>query len=452
MKNKTKINSLFLVIAIWLFFGALHAGAASIAAPTNPGLAPVKLEPVKIAPKATPMIAPKKKLKTQPLSIERKRSVLFQVPNLAGRDISQARAVLKKKKIDLKIKSSEESYHPTIAAGHIISQDPLPGTLASAKTVIKIVISKGGAPMPGLRGKLVEAAVKILTGKSCQYKPYDLTLHQTGVFSDLRAGSVVRQIPGTGTPLKKGARIALYVSKGPAPRIACTLSKTESRHNILPAPAVSALKSRMFTLNNTRVVQGNPAEIRFQGHQNNWKRAAFYIGRHKISPLTSARNGTIRIPTGDLPPGRYKVLVCLPHAQENLGEIRILPGQVFKKTARLSRAARFLGTAMPMIPLEIRSRMKRVTASSASAVLIPWLSANNRMICRTLRLPSHRSYISLPKGSRPKVFRILPETPNQRRQDAGRSNSTVTSRPPLSRSRTPTTGRRIGAAAMASSR
>ena len=365
MKNKTKINSLFFVIAIWLFFWASHAGAASIAAPTNPRLAPAKLEPVKIAPKATPMIAPKKKLKTQPLSIERKRPVLFQVPSLTGLDISQARAVLKKKKIDLKIKLSEESYHPTIAAGHIISQVPVSGTLASAKTVIKIVISKGGAPMPGLRGKLVEAAVKILTGKSCQYKPYDLTLHQTGAFSDLRAGSVVRQIPGAGTPLKKGTRIALYVSKGPAARIARTLSETESRHNILPAPAVSALKSRMFTLNNTRVVQGNPAEIRLRDHQNNWKRAAFYIGRHKISPLTSTRNGTIRIPTGDLPPGRYKVLVCLPHAQENLGEIRILPRQVFKKTARLSRAGR-LNSPVTIQKRVLTEKNKAVSVKPAS--------------------------------------------------------------------------------------
>jgi len=348
VKNKIKTISLILFIATLLLFGALRGSrAASLATPAPAKLEPAKLEPVKTTPEIAPRIAPKTiprltpaLVKKQPLSIKRKRPVLISVPPLTGLDISQALMILKRKKIDLKIKLSKKIYHPAIAAGHIIAQDPVPGASVTAKTSIKIIISKGRVPMPELKGKPVETAIKIFSERTGPYKPYALTIHQTGVFSGLRPGFIVRQVPETGTPLKKGARIMLYVSKGPVLRIAHPLPKTANRPRIAFSPEISALKSRVFTLKTTRVVQGTPAEIHFRGRQSNWKRAAFYIGSHKISPLASTRNGILRIPTQNIPPGRYKILARLPHVQKNVGEICILPKQLLERTPRLALTTR----------------------------------------------------------------------------------------------------------------
>jgi len=344
VKNKIKTISLMLFIATFLRFGTLPARAASLATPIPAKLEPVKTAPEiapKIIPKTTPGLTPAKLVKNQSLSINKhKRPALLPVPDLTGRNISQARAILKRKKIDLKIKLLKKIYHPAIATGHIISQDPVFGTFVTAKTFIKITISKGRVPMPELKGKPLEIAMKIFSERSGPYKPYVLTIHQTGVFSDLRPGFIVRQTPKTGTPLKKGTCITLYDSKGPLPRVVHPLSETVNKHRIAFSPEISVLKSRMFTLKTIRVIQGNPVEIHFRGRQNNWKGTAFYIGSRKISPLASTRNSIIRIPTQNISPGRYKVLARLPHVQKNVGEIYILPKQTLERTTRLSLATR----------------------------------------------------------------------------------------------------------------
>jgi|GEM_PF-2267092 len=66
------------------------------------------------------------------------------VPNVSGKTRQEAEALLTANK-NFEVSFSEE-YHPTVAAGSVISQSPQGGVQAQRKSTVTVIISKGPAP------------------------------------------------------------------------------------------------------------------------------------------------------------------------------------------------------------------------------------------------------------------------------------------------------------------
>lgn len=364
MRNETGTYCRVYVIVILLFFYALRSGAATSIVTTLPQKSKQIKPAITVPAKALPL----KQTKIQIVPAQHVVSVL--VPDLKGLTLPKVFAVLKKKKLALTVKIAGERYHPAITVRHIISQVPEPGTLVASKTCIRVIISKGGAPMPDLKGKAVASSIKFLRNKTrngIDYRPYALIIHQTKVFSDLSPGLILKHLPKSGVSLKKGMSVELFVSKGHAPRPTHLFLKTPNR-----VQTISSVKQRhvcrfkVFDVKNPRVVRGNSVVIRLPDKAGYWKSAVFYINRHRISPQPLIRKGLIYISTKNLQPGRYKITARLPHLKEFAGEILVQPEQVVIKAAHLTRKnRRVLPVATPKIYLAEKNTLAAVKSPTA---------------------------------------------------------------------------------------
>jgi serine/threonine-protein kinase len=195
------------------------------------------------------------------------------VPSLRGKTVEQARAEVADEKF--KVRVSRQEFHETAPAGEILDQDPSSGKLKEGDT-IKVVVSQGASPrhVPELAGLDEAAATARLTtdgfvpkvarrydetvakGAVLDWQPRGMQAKGTevlvtvsdgpapkpladlagkayeeaakaltdaglvpvrkDVFDDeVEVGKVVSTAPVAGTPVTKGSRITVNVSKGP---------------------------------------------------------------------------------------------------------------------------------------------------------------------------------------------------------------------------------------------
>lgn len=134
---------------------------------------------------------------------------LFAVPNVVGRDDDSVKKVLKAAHVDAGTVSRE--YNESVAAGLVVSQDPVPDRQVRRGTKVSYVVSRGPAPVkvPDVTGRPEQDAVDALGSAG-------LTAQKGGEEFDkaVAKGSIISQDPASGTA-KRGSTVTYTVSKGP---------------------------------------------------------------------------------------------------------------------------------------------------------------------------------------------------------------------------------------------
>ena len=135
---------------------------------------------------------------------------IVEVPYLEGRVYNETFASKYK---DFSIRLLPQEYHPTVAAGHIISQEPAGGEKVQRGSDIWITVSMGQEPplieLVDFMGVEAEEAVKMLTEQG--FKP----LKRKEPSYVLEEGLVTRTDPAARTQLTAGQTVYVYVSTGP---------------------------------------------------------------------------------------------------------------------------------------------------------------------------------------------------------------------------------------------
>lgn len=132
------------------------------------------------------------------------------VPNLIGRDVSEAESLLKESDYVLGTTKKETS---TEKAGTIISQDPAGGEEADHGSTVNIVVSDGKgvekATVPSVTGKTLAEAKKEI--RRAGFSVGKITYEESNAYGN---GYVMWQQYAANTELNKGTSIDIEVSKG----------------------------------------------------------------------------------------------------------------------------------------------------------------------------------------------------------------------------------------------
>ena len=133
--------------------------------------------------------------------------------DLKGKTLSEAEKDLKE--LGLKVTEAGTEVSDTYEKGEIIDQDVSEGETVKTGTTIKVTVSAGTeeenakeVDVPDVTGKTSDAAMATLEDKN-------LTVSREFEFSnDVPAGQVIRQDPKSGSTVKEGTKVTIYVSQG----------------------------------------------------------------------------------------------------------------------------------------------------------------------------------------------------------------------------------------------
>ena len=134
----------------------------------------------------------------------------IKVPELLG--LTQDAAVAELAKANLKVGSTSSSFSPTVDEGFVISSNPPAGSDIKKGALVSLVISKG----------IQQMALTSFVGLSSDQALNELNSLGAVVitkyeYSDsVMVGKVISQDPDGSTPVAKGAKITLVISKGPS--------------------------------------------------------------------------------------------------------------------------------------------------------------------------------------------------------------------------------------------
>jgi len=131
------------------------------------------------------------------------------VPDLAGKTLPEAKALLEKKDLGLARRGTESS--DAWEAGRIVRQDPAPGSRIRVTKIVGVVTSTGSrkVAVPALEGRSLEGAVPLLR-ESGLAKGMITQIHTPRA----AAGKVLAQHPPAGEPAERNAPVGLLVSQG----------------------------------------------------------------------------------------------------------------------------------------------------------------------------------------------------------------------------------------------
>ncbi|HEY1619464.1 MAG TPA: PASTA domain-containing protein [Streptosporangiaceae bacterium] len=136
--------------------------------------------------------------------------VKIPVPSVTGEPLAQAQQQLKS--AGLVPGTPVQTPSTTIAAGVVVSTDPVAGTDWPKDKPVGITVS-AGPPLPDFIGGQVAAAEAAAAAGGYHINPVNDTK------STQPSGTVVRQSPVAGTPIHAGEVVTVYVSTGP-PQVA----------------------------------------------------------------------------------------------------------------------------------------------------------------------------------------------------------------------------------------
>lgn len=132
----------------------------------------------------------------------------YLIPSLVG--LTPEAAVNLLAKLPIKVGDLTEVFNVKTPKGFVISSSPAAGEKVKRDAVIDLLISKGiqTIDVTSYVGKSADQALNELTDSGFDVEMVDQ-------FSEsVLAGAVVSQVPSGGTPLAKGAKITLTISKG----------------------------------------------------------------------------------------------------------------------------------------------------------------------------------------------------------------------------------------------
>ncbi|MDM7988888.1 protein kinase [Arthrobacter sp. zg-Y877] len=135
---------------------------------------------------------------------------MFSVPNLAQRTIEAAESDLRD--AELVLGAVTEEFSESVAAGNIISQQPLPDEQLRLGTPVDVTVSKGPAPVevPLVTGLAEAAAVDAVEAAGLAAAVAPEQVNSVSV----PKGAVVAQTPASGL-LERGGTVTLTISLGP---------------------------------------------------------------------------------------------------------------------------------------------------------------------------------------------------------------------------------------------
>jgi eukaryotic-like serine/threonine-protein kinase len=135
------------------------------------------------------------------------RSVVT-VPNL--RDLSLEEATRLAERSELAMEPADSLAHPEVAAGHVLTQSPLPGQEVAPGTAVQVILSAGRErhAVPQVKGLSREQAEELLVASGMQPVVEEVTDRS-------RAGFAVGTNPPAGTVLEIPAPVRMQVSLGP---------------------------------------------------------------------------------------------------------------------------------------------------------------------------------------------------------------------------------------------
>ena len=155
----------------------------------------------------------KKKDKINDTSITQQDEETVVMIDLKGKTLSEAKTELEK--LGLKVSESGTEISDEYEKGQIIDQDVAKGETVKTGTTVKVTVSAGSeeenteeVDVPDVTGKTSDSAMSALEAKN-------LTVSREFEFSnDVPAGQVIRQDPKSGTTVKEGTKVTIYVSQG----------------------------------------------------------------------------------------------------------------------------------------------------------------------------------------------------------------------------------------------
>ncbi|WP_294783308.1 Stk1 family PASTA domain-containing Ser/Thr kinase [uncultured Eubacterium sp.] len=155
----------------------------------------------------------KKKDKINDTSITQQEEETVVMIDLKGKTLSEAKTELAK--LGLKVSESGTEISEEYEKGQIIDQDVAKGETVKTGTTVKVTVSAGSeeenakeVDVPDVTGKTSDSAMSALEAKN-------LTVSREFEFSnDVPAGQVIRQDPKSGTTVKEGTKVTIYVSQG----------------------------------------------------------------------------------------------------------------------------------------------------------------------------------------------------------------------------------------------
>ena len=132
------------------------------------------------------------------------------VPSVVGHTAGDAQAILTQAGFAVSV---DQQYNETIPSGVVVSTSPAGATKAPPESTIKLVVSKGPAPIPipDVSNQSYAAAAQILSGKG--FSP----VAQNAYSDTVPVGQVIGTNPPAGTAVVPGTQIAVEVSQGPQP-------------------------------------------------------------------------------------------------------------------------------------------------------------------------------------------------------------------------------------------
>jgi beta-lactam-binding protein with PASTA domain len=136
----------------------------------------------------------------------------IEVPALVGRTSSDAVSVLREAGLKARVRQVVSSMR----RGTVVDQLPAEGTSVVEGSTVALDVAK-----PPERPPVVRVAVPNVVGSSAaaaraELRAAGLTVSTESTVSDEPAGTVIEQSPRAGTELRKGERVRLTVSAGPA--------------------------------------------------------------------------------------------------------------------------------------------------------------------------------------------------------------------------------------------
>ena len=174
---------------------------------------------------------------------------LVAVPPLAGLLQAAAEAAIATARLAVGTVTSEGS--DTVAVGRVIRSAPAVGIMVAEGSLVDLVISSGPAPVPvpdvaGLTRAQAEAA---LVAAGFVVGPILSESSNT-----IAPGSVIRLVPGIGTPVPPGTVISIVVSSGPAVAVLQSITVTPANPSLARGLNLQFVATGHFT-------DGNSADI-----------------------------------------------------------------------------------------------------------------------------------------------------------------------------------------------
>ena len=132
------------------------------------------------------------------------------VPSVSGKTCDEARSILTEKGFEVK---TVEQYSDTVAAGNVISQSPVNGSLLPEGSTVTVYVSKGAQELlvPNVVGKTSSKAYSMITEKGLK------VIEEKAYSNSVAEGKVISQSPAANSPANKGDTVLITVSMGKEP-------------------------------------------------------------------------------------------------------------------------------------------------------------------------------------------------------------------------------------------